>query len=175
MNDGKLRRMVLTAMFAALCCVATVLIRVPTLSGYTNLGDAFVLLGSFILGPWYGALAGGIGSGFADLLAGYGYYIPGSVLIKGAAAWMAGSLLGVFFRKGKKPGIGALLVSALAAEAIVVAGYFGYKALILGKELAAAASIPNNLVQGAAGIAISIPLYRVLSKIPQLRQYFWKG
>ena len=57
----------------------------------------------------------------------------------------------------------------------MVAGYFGYKALILGKGLAAAASIPNNLVQAAVGIVLSVVLYTALSKLPALHKAFWKG
>ena len=45
----------------------------------------------------------------------------------------------------------------------------------LGKGLAAAASIPNNLVQAAVGIVLSVVLYTVLSKLPELHKTFWKG
>ena len=48
----------------------------------------------------------------------------------------------------------------------MVAGYFGYTALLLGQGLAAAASIPGNIGQAAAGIAISVVLYISLKKIP---------
>ena len=67
-----LRKMVLTALFAALTCVATMLIQIqmPATQGYVNIGDCFVLLGAWVLGPWFGAFAGGVGSALADLLAG---------------------------------------------------------------------------------------------------------
>lgn len=57
----------------------------------------------------------------------------------------------------------------------MVLGYFGYKALILGKGLSAAASIPNNLVQAAIGIVLSVLLYTALSKVPEIHKAFWKG
>ena len=44
----------------------------------------------------------------------------------------------------------------------MVAGYFGYASLLLGKGLAAAASIPGNLVQGAAGLAAGLMLMAVM-------------
>ena len=57
----------------------------------------------------------------------------------------------------------------------MVAGYFGYEALILGQGLAAAASIPNNAVQAVVGIVLSVVLYAVLCKLPETYKVLWKG
>ena len=46
----------------------------------------------------------------------------------------------------------------------MVLGYFGYACLILGRGLAAAASIPGNLVQGAVGIAAASVVYALLER-----------
>ena len=64
MKDSKIRQVVTAAMFAAICCVLTMTVRVPTFgtNGYVNIGDMSVLLGAWLLGGMYGALAGGIGS-----------------------------------------------------------------------------------------------------------------
>ena len=62
MKTEKIKKLTLTAMFMAMCCVTTMFLSVPTVGGYTNLGDAFVLLGAMLLGPWYGLAAGGVGS-----------------------------------------------------------------------------------------------------------------
>ena len=75
--------LVLSAMFAALCCVTTMLVQFPTVAGYTNIGEGMCLLAGLVLGPWYGFFAAGIGSGLADLLAGYAHYVPGTFIIKG--------------------------------------------------------------------------------------------
>ena len=40
----------------------------------------------------------------------------------------------------------------------MVVGYFGYAGLMLGKGMAAALSIPGNIVQGVMGLAIGIVL-----------------
>ena len=43
--NSNLKKLVLAAMFAALSCVATMVIQIPSpMSGYVNLGDCFVLL-----------------------------------------------------------------------------------------------------------------------------------
>ena len=64
-------------------------------------------------------------------------------------------------RSGK---LAAQLIGGAAAEIIMVLGYFGYASLWLGKGLAAAASIPGNLVQGVFGIAAGVAVYAVLDR-----------
>ena len=69
MNKGRntTRSLVLSSMFAALVCVATMVIKVPSpLNGYVNLGDSLVLLAGWLLPPAYGFMAAGIGSAMAD-------------------------------------------------------------------------------------------------------------
>ena len=69
MNDKKIRKLVLAALLAALVCVATMVVQIPSpMQGYVNLGDCFVLLSGWLLGPWYGGAAAGIGSMLVDLL-----------------------------------------------------------------------------------------------------------
>ena len=137
---------------AALVYVATSIIQIPSpVNGYVNLGDCFVLLSGWLLGPWYGAAAAGIGSMLVDLLSGYGHYVPGTLIIKGVDA-LAAAL--IFRAMGRSKT--ALLVSGTVGEIIMVVGYFFYASLILGKGLAAAASIPGNIVQGIAGVLIGM-------------------
>ena len=82
MTDMKLRKLVLAALFAALCTVMTMVIQVPSpMQGYVNLGDCAVLLSAWALGPWYGGAAAGLGSMLADLLS-YPHYAPGTLVIK---------------------------------------------------------------------------------------------
>ena len=58
------KKIILAALFAALVCVATMSIRIPTIGtgGYIHPGDAIVILCGVILGPVWGFLAAGIGS-----------------------------------------------------------------------------------------------------------------
>ena len=85
------QKLVLSAMFAALICVVTMIIKVPSpLKGYLNLGDCVVLLAGWMLSPGYGFLAAGIGSALADLFSGYVVYAPATFIIKGCMAVTAG-------------------------------------------------------------------------------------
>ena len=51
----------------------------------------------------------------------------------------------------------------------MVLGYFAYEAAFLGYGMAAAASIPGNIVQGIFGLAGGLALYVLLDKtgLPQ--------
>ena len=69
---------------AALAYAATSVIQIPSpVNGYVILGDCFVPLSGWLLGPWYGAAAAGIGSMLVDLLSGYGHYVPSPLNNKG--------------------------------------------------------------------------------------------
>ncbi|MFB9640647.1 ECF transporter S component, partial [Streptomyces spiralis] len=79
MSDKKIRKLVVSALMAALTYVATMVIQIPSpMNGYVNLGDCFVLLSGWLLGPWWGGAAAGIGSMLTDLFAGYTSYAPGT-------------------------------------------------------------------------------------------------
>lgn len=175
-DHSRTRMLVLTALFAALGYVATAALQVPTpTNGYVNLGDAVVILGAFLLGPAYGAIAGGIGPALSDLLSGYMMWVPGTLVIKALMA-LAAALL--YRALGKK--LGAILSAGVAAEVIMVGGYWLYTALInLSEEggfrlalAAAAAGIPGNLVQAAFGIAASTLLALALKKSSYVRKEF---
>ena len=86
--NSNLKKIIMTALFAALACVATMSIRIPTpgTGGYIHPGDAIVILAGIILGPVYGMLAGGIGSALSDLIGGYFVYVPITLVLKGLVA-----------------------------------------------------------------------------------------
>ena len=154
MRASRWSRLVYTALFTALTTVATLVIQVPSpMSGYVNLGDAMVLLSAWILGPVYGTAAAGIGSMLADLLSGYAYYAPGTLIIKCLMAFVAAQVFLVLQDKTKGKRF-AKVVSGLLAEIIMVVGYFGYAGLI-----------PGNLVQGGFGIIVSTVVYLALSQV----------
>lgn len=168
MKHDKLIKLVLAAVFAALTCVATMMIHIPmpATNGYINLGDGMVLLSAFLLGPVYGMAAGGLGSMLADILLGYASYAPGTLVIKGLMALCAALIMGALRNKTKA----GMIAGALVGELIMVLGYFAYEGLILGYGLAAAASIPGNAIQGAAGMIVSILVYQVLHTVPSIKK-----
>ena len=158
------KKLIMTSLFCALCCVATMAIRVPSpTGGYINPGDAVVLLSAFILGPVWGAVAGGIGSAMADAFAGYVIYVPATLIIKAAMGFCAGLIV----KKNRSKF--ALIRAGLAAEIIMISGYFLFTSLILGQGLGALPEIPGNCIQGIFGIIVSFSLYKALSKTSYIK------
>ncbi len=170
MEKKHLMRLTAAGLMAALTCVATMVIRIPSpTTGYKNLGDCVVLLSGWLLGPIWGAFAGGLGSALADLFAGYGYYVPGTFVIKGASALVFALIFRLLTKKINRQI--AFVIAAVAAEAVMVAGYFGYAFIFLGKGIGAAASVPGNVVQGAVGIVAAAVLSLVLSRIKEVQRF----
>jgi len=173
MQSKSTYRTIFAALFAALTCVATMFIRVPSpIGGYINLGDGIVLLCGFMLGPVYGALAAGIGSMMADILAGYPVYAIGTLIIKAVMAFVAG----VIYRslnKDKESMTGhvvRIIAAGLCAEIIMVFGYFFYSAVCLSYGMGAAIEIPGNAIQGSFGIVIACVLTPALAKSNSFRK-----
>jgi uncharacterized membrane protein len=83
-----------TAVFTAFVCVATMIFSmyVPATRGFFNIGESMVFLCALLFGPIVGAFAGGVGSMLADLLLGYPYYAPATLLIKACEGYVVGVL-----------------------------------------------------------------------------------
>ena len=83
-----------TGLFTAIVCVVTMSFTfyVPATRGFFNIGDSMVFLSALLFGPLVGAFAGGVGSAIADLLLGYSYYAPATLVIKGFEGYMVGWL-----------------------------------------------------------------------------------
>jgi len=164
-RSTNLRKIAFAGVAAAFIFIGTQ-IRVPTAIGYINLGDAVILISSFILGP-LALLPAAIGSALSDLLAGYAQYIIPTFLIKGLMGFVAGVLL-------NKSGVTVLrkLITGIIAEVIMVAGYFVFESLpfMYGPE-AAAGSLVFNLIQGVAAIVIFIPV----TSIPAIKKQSLKA
>ena len=168
--NSNLKKIVMTALFAALACVATMSIRIPTpgTGGYIHPGDAIVILSGVVLGPSYGLLAAGIGSAMSDLLGGYFVYVPITFVIKGLIALVAGL---IYEKIGKTQKIRyiAVILGGIADIILVAGGYFLCESTFLGYGPGAIASVPANIIQGIGGLIISCILYPIIISIPNIR------
>lgn len=126
-----------------------------------------VLLGAFLLGPYYGAAAGALGSALADLLLGYAYYAPGTAVIKGLMALTAALLFALLRHRTKL----CCFIAAIVSELWMVLGYFLYESTVLGCGLGALGSVPANLVQAGVGAVLGAVLAHVLMAMPQVKQF----
>lgn len=162
MRDNTTKKIVFAALLAALACVATMIIKIPTpLGGYIHAGDAVVVLAGFLLGPVWGALAAGLGSCLADVISGYVLYAPGTFVIKAVVALLAGWIIGTKLIKNE---FAKALVAGIIGGIVMVGGYMLYEAVFMGFGIGAAANIPMNCIQGAFGAVAGAALYIALSK-----------
>lgn len=158
----KTKRIVTSALFAAIVCVTTMIIKIPSpLKGYINLGDGVVLLCSWMLPAGYGFLAAGIGSALADVFSGYMIYVPATFIIKGLMALIS---MGTYkLIKGKLSDFPSRVISAVLAEIVMVLGYLLFEGIIYGFA-ASLVNVPANAIQGLAGIILAVFLFKALEK-----------
>ena len=164
MKNRKLLYSLYTSLFAALVFVATMIIKIPTLTGgYMNIGDGMVLLCGFILGPVWGSLAAGIGSMLSDLV-GYPIYAIATFLIKALMAFVAYFLAKILKTVFKKRCFIAYMIAGLAAELIMVGGYFVFEAVFMSYGWGAAVSVLPNVLQGIVGVSVGTVLMVIFDK-----------
>ena len=159
--NGKTKQIVTAALFAALACVATMVIKIPSpMDGYLNLGDCVVLAAGWLLAPGYGFLAAGLGSGLADLFS-------ATFAIKGIMALIA--FYGFKALSAKTGSLTARILSGAAAELWMVLGYYLFEGCLYG-FVPSAVNIPANGVQGAAGLILGVLLVKALEKSRVIKQ-----
>ena len=161
-QNNTTQRIVMAALLAALTCVATMIIKIPSpLKGYLNLGDCVVLLAGWMLSPTYGFLAAGLGSALADIFSGYVTYAPATFVIKGLMALIA--FYGFKLLHSKLGNISSRIISGIVAEVVMVAGYFIFEGFLYGFG-PSLVNIPANVIQGIAGLIIGTLLVKVFEK-----------
>ena len=160
--NTKTKKIVIAALLAALTCVATMIIKIPSpLNGYLNLGDCIVLVAGWMLSPAYGFLAAGLGSALADLFSGYLTYVPATFIIKGTMALIA--FYGFRVLRNKVGSLPSRIISGVLAEIMMILGYFVFEGLLYG-FIPSLVNIPANGIQGIAGLIIGVVLIKFLEK-----------
>ena len=161
-NKNATQKLVLAALLAALTCVATMIIKIPSpLKGYMNLGDCVVLTAGWLLSPLYGFLAAGLGSALADIFSGYFVYAPATFLIKGLMALAAWYIYKALHKKINSPA--SRIISCFIAEIIMILGYYIFEGFMYGFE-ASLVNMPANAVQGIAGLVLGFVLIKIFEK-----------
>ena len=172
MNNNPTKKIVFSALMAALTAAATMVIHIPSaFSGYIHLGDGMVLLSGMLLGPMAGGAAGGIGSMMADLLSGYGFYAPATLIIKALAACSGGYLYRHLPYRGRVGGFRTLpfLTAGTVSSAVVTGGYFLFELTVYDWP-AAVSNVPFNLVQNLFSLIAAGVLLPVLLRVREIRE-----
>lgn len=150
MKDKKVKEMVYASLFAALICVATFIIRIPSpvTNGYIHLGDGFIFIAVLLLGKRDGAWAAAIGAALADIIGGYSFYAMPSFIIKGIMSLIMGFTIERLPNSmNHKWAVGAVIGSIWQIIAYYVVG-----SVMVGSFVSTISEIPGNAVQSTVGI-----------------------
>ena len=145
----------LLGLLIALVTVCTMVLQIPVSAtqGYVHLGDSMILLTAVFFGRKKGCIAGGIGSALADLLSGYAHWAPFTLIIKGIMGYLIGAISDFQGERSKFFTARTILASVIGIVWMIF-GYFVGGAILKSSVIVAATSIPENLVQGIAGMII---------------------
>lgn len=144
---------VMTAATAALTMVVS--IPFPPTRGYFNLGDAMVMLSGLLFGARLGGIAGGVGSAISDVLLGYGYFAPLTLLIKGTEGFLTGLI-------GSNRKFPFKIAGVVAGAIAMLLGYFSVETPLFGFGAAIAELATINSLQVASGALVSLTLTQII-------------
>ena len=148
-SSASTRKIVFTALMAALTVAGSALrITIPVdIAGTTSfhLGNIMCALGGILLGPWYGALAAGLGSAIYDMMNPL-YISEAWITFLTKAAY--GLAAGLVIRCGKQPWTYA------RASAATVAGALTYAVLYLAKTCFYSGMLLKGLPLEAAALTV---------------------
>jgi len=166
-----------TAMFTALVVVATCVIQIPSPAGqgYINVGDTMIFVCAALFNPLSALIAGGIGSALADVIVGYAFYAPYTLLVKGLEGLVAGLIVAAL-KKIKMPFIANCIIAMAAGALCMSVGYFLSETLLglynTGFSFGLAlANMPFNLLQGAINVVLGAILTTALSNVRSLTSF----
>lgn len=177
MSNTSTFKIVLTSLFAALICVATMLVQIPipATGGFANLGDGVILMCAFLMNPVNAILAAGLGSMLADILAGYISFAPGTLVIKAGVALIAASIFNHFGRnRSARMQMVVMIAASILSEVFMILGYFFYEAVCLGIGMSAAGAIIGNVGQGVVAVIVACIVTPVLARSHEVRELMGK-
>ena len=84
----------ITAILTALETVSTMMITVPIpgSNGYFNIGESIIYFSAILFGAGVGAFVGGVGAALADIMLGYAFFSPGTLVVKALEGFIVGKL-----------------------------------------------------------------------------------
>lgn len=157
-QKGTTKNIVISALFAAIIFVVTAYVHIPSHTGYTHVGDAFIYLAASMLPTQYAAFAAAIGAALADGLSGFAIWVIPSVIIKSLTAL-------AFSCKAEKIISKRNLLALIPAFIICAGGYYLAEVIMTQNLIAPLAGIPGYIIQVGLSSALYIVLGFALDKM----------
>ena len=173
MKKTDLKKITLTAIFAALIAVMTAFIKVPTgiNEGYLHFGDSMIYLAGCLLGP-YGIIAAALGGALADVLAGAAVWAIPTAIIKAcnSVPFIIATAMYVKHKGSHKIIHLSTLLMTVVSGLITVFGYLLAEGLMYSFP-SALTSVPFSIIQ-ATGSAIVFILVGYTLDAVKIQKYF---
>ena len=158
MKKSNIKNLCLTAVFTAIVYVFTAYFHIPSHTGYTHVGDAFIYLSACLLPLPYAIFVGAVGALLADVLTGFAIWAPASIIIKTVTV--------LFFTSKSAKIMSARNLFALLPSAITCfVGYYTYEAIFFSNFIAAAAGLIGYATQSVLSSLLFVLLGISLDKI----------
>ncbi|GAB4445049.1 MAG: ECF transporter S component [Anaerolineae bacterium] len=163
MKQGEVnpRLIALMAVMSAVIMALTLIRPIQTpLGGYVHLGDIAVNFAALAFGPVVGAVAGGVGTGLADLV-GFPIFAIPSLIVHGVQGYLVGRI-----GQGKTHWA-PLAMAVFIGGVAVILGYFIAEVLLFGVGQALTEVVPNIFQElvGAVGILVYLAVRRAYPPI----------
>ena len=159
MKFNKVKLLVVTALFTALCVVCTMFVSVPMpgTGGYIHFGDAIIMLAATLLPRPFSIFVGAVGGALADVFVAP-VWAPYTLVIKALVA------LCISHKKQKTLTV-RNVIGVIVSFAITIGGYYLAESLIYGNWIAPVASMIGNLIQCVGSAIIFVLLSLALDKM----------
>jgi uncharacterized membrane protein len=167
---ASLRIAAIATMTALVVVIGQVRFPIPATQGVFTLADVAILWTAFTLGPWSGAVAGGLGAAIFDIISGYAQYSPTSLVVHGLEGLVAGLI--ALAARGRLTVV-FWAIAGIAATGIVAGGYLLAETLFYGGFSKAVFEVLPNCAQGAAGAIggalLTVAIRRAYPPVQRLR------
>ncbi|WP_032122281.1 ECF transporter S component [Clostridium amazonitimonense] len=163
----KIQDLVYMSLMSALTLLAASFITIPSYNGVIHIGDSIVFISVVVLGRKKGAISSALGMFLFDILHGYTYWAPFTLIIKGIMALIAGYL----WEKGESKSIiqgvlafsmsGLFMILAYFLSGALIKLLFSGKAITFTQALIVSSyDIFGNVLQVVVGIIIAMPIIK---------------
>ena len=151
MKRQRIKLMCVAGVLTAVVFVFTAYLHIPSHTGYTHVGDAFIFLAACVLPLPYAVFVGAGGALLADCLTGFALWAPASVLIKAVTVLC-------FSRRSRHIVSWRNLLALVPSAVLCIGGYYLYDVLITENFIAPLAGIPGYIVQSAMSAVLFVVL-----------------
>lgn len=156
------------AMMATITFIGIYAVKIPSLHGYSHLGDCMIFISVMLLGTKKGALAGAVGAALSDLIGGWMQWILPTFFIK----YIMALIMGLFIDKLMPGKRGNWFIGSVVGGAVQILLYTLVKVGVYGPGYAVA-GVPGLTTQTITGIvlgAVFVVLFEKANVLQKLRE-----